>query len=548
MTMADRTGTDPVGARKWWVLIALALSVLVVGIDLTVLNVALPTIGPVLHASTTDLQWFVDAYTLVLAAALLPAGLLGDRLGRKTMLIVGLVLFGVTSAACAYAGSAGALIATRAVLGLSAAAIMPLAMAVLPVLFAPDERPKAIAVMMTATMLGYPLGPVLGGWLLTRFWWGSVFLINVPVVLLAVLAVVLLMPNSADPRPGRFDALGAVLSSAGLVGVTYGVVQAGDQGWSAASSWAPPAAGLALLAVFVPLERRTAAGGRTEPLVDLGLFRSRHFSWGTVLATLVSFAMFGIMFTMPLYFQDVSGSDSLGTGLKMLPMIGGLVAGGAIAAKLQTPGKARDGGEPVALAGFRSVVTVGFVFIAAGLALGARTGDATGEGYAALWFVVLGFGLGFALPATTNAALGALSKERSGAGSAVIMALRQVGATIGVALLGSILGSVYRARLDASAAGAALPAPLRAEAGQSVTAGVAAAGRGGGPELLAAVRDAFVHAMNDTLVACAAIAVLGAVLALLFLPGRGRTAHVPVPASPGRADQDDAEEESIATR
>ena len=542
----EQASAHPVGVRKWLVLIALALSVLVVGIDLTVLNVALPTIGPDLHASTTDLQWFADAYSLVLAAALLPVGVLGDRIGRKTMLIAGLLLFCVTSAACAYAPDSGTLIAVRAVLGLGAAPIMPLAMAMLPVLFEPAERPKAIAVMMTATMLGYPLGPVLGGWLLTHFWWGSVFLINVPVALLAVLAVVLLMPQSANPHPGRFDALGSLITSAGLIGVTYGVVEAGSDGWSSASSWAPLAAGAVLLVVFVFYELRVIASGRAEPLVDLALFRSRHFTWGTILATLVSFAMFGIMFATPLYFQDVTGSDSLGTGLKMLPMIGGLVVGGGLAARLQTPRAPRGGGEPVALAGFRPVVTIGFAIIALGLGLGARTGDATGEGYAALWFVLLGFGLGFALPATTNAALSALSKERSGVGSAVIMTLRQVGATIGVALLGTILGSVYRDRLNASSAAAALSPAARMEAGESVTAGVSVAQHSGNPGLLEAVRDAFVHAMDSTLFVCTLIAVLGAVLAVLFLPGRG-AAVTTAPSPADRPINGLSEEESVAS-
>jgi len=539
--------SNPVGVRRWLVLIALALSVLVVGIDLTVLNVALPTIGPDLHASTSDLQWFADSYSLVLAAALLPVGVLGDRVGRKTMLIAGLLLFCVTSAACAYAPDAGTLIAVRAVLGLGAAPIMPLAMAMLPVLFEPAERPKAIAVMMTATMLGYPLGPVLGGWLLTHFWWGSVFLINVPVALAAVLAVVLLMPQSANPHPGRFDAFGSVLTSVGLVGVTYGVVQAGSDGWSSASSRAPLAVGAVLLIGFVFYERRVIASGRVEPLVDLALFRSQHFTWGTILATLVSFAMFGIMFATPLYFQDVTGSDSLGAGLKMLPMIGGLMVGGALAARLQTPRTPRGGGgEPVARAGFRSVVTIGFVFIAIGLGLGTRTGDATGEGYAALWFVLLGFGLGFALPATTNSALSALSRERSGVGSAVIMTLRQVGATIGVALLGTILGTVYRDRLGSSSAAAAFSAAARDEAGQSVTAGVALAQHSGNADLLQAVRDAFVHAMDNTLLVCTLIAVLGAVLAVLFLPGRGAAVlSAPIPAARARIE-DEPEEESVA--
>ena len=197
----ERTAADrPADARKWWVLIALALSVLVVGIDLTVLSVALPTIGPALHATTADLQWFVDSYSLVLAAALLPAGVLGDRLGRKNVLVIGLALFGVTSAACAYCTGSGSLIAARAVLGLAAAAIVPLAMAVLPIMFTPDERPKAMAVVMTATMLGYPLGPVLGGWLLTRFWWGSVFLINVPVAALALAGGALVLKESRAPH------------------------------------------------------------------------------------------------------------------------------------------------------------------------------------------------------------------------------------------------------------------------------------------------------------------------------------------------------------
>lgn len=261
--------------------------------------------------------------------------------------------------------------------------------------------------------------------------------------------------------------------------------------------------------------------------------------------------MFGLMFATPLYFQDVQGSDSLITGLKMLPMIGGLVVGAQLAARLQTPRVPRGGGEPVAAAGFRAVVAVGFVFIALGLGIGARTGDATGAGYAALWFVIMGFGLGFAMPASTNAALGELSKERSGVGSAIIMALRQVGATIGVALLGTILGSVYTDRLNGSAAAAALPAAQRAEAGQSVTSGVGLALKAHNEDLLTAARDAFVHGMDDTLLVCTVIAVAGAVLAAVFLPRRAKAAAAaadataPAPAGPAGASATE-EETSIA--
>src|SRR6266567_2770575 len=197
------------GTRKWWALLALALAVLVVGLDLTVLNLALPTLAADLHASTSDLQWFIDAYTLVLAAVLLPAGLMGDRYGRRKVLLVSIALFGVASIACAYSGSAGALIAARAVLGLGAAAIFPLSLSVLPVLFTPDERPKAIAGVTAAVFISYPVGPILGGWLLDNFWWGSVFLINVPVIALALIAVATLMPESRSEHRPRLDAAGA---------------------------------------------------------------------------------------------------------------------------------------------------------------------------------------------------------------------------------------------------------------------------------------------------------------------------------------------------
>src|SRR5450432_1088067 len=204
-------------ARRWWTLAALAVSVLVVGLDLFVLNLALPTISGDLHASSGDLQWFVDAYSLALAAALLPAGLLGDRIGRRRMLTSALGLFGLASLACAYATSAGQLIAARAVLGLAAAVILPMSLAVLPVLFTAAERPRAIAAVGGATFLGYPVGPILGGWLLDHFWWGSVFLINIPVVVIAVIAVTVLMPESrSEQRTLRMDLTGVLVSSAGL--------------------------------------------------------------------------------------------------------------------------------------------------------------------------------------------------------------------------------------------------------------------------------------------------------------------------------------------
>src|ERR1700685_4107563 len=247
--------------RRWWALGALALSVLVVGLDLTVLHLALPTLGTDLHASTSDLQWFVDSYSLVLAALLLPAGLLGDRFGRKKILVPALVLFGLASLACAYSHTSGELVAARAVLGVGAAVIMPLSLAVIPVLFTPAERQKAIAVGMSA-----------------------VFMINVPFIVLALIAVVLLMPESRSQHRPRLDLVGVVVSSAGLVALVYGFIKAGEDGWRDAAALATIVAGVVVLIAFVAWERRVSRRPGGQPLVQLSLFKSAGFTWGTILS------------------------------------------------------------------------------------------------------------------------------------------------------------------------------------------------------------------------------------------------------------------------
>jgi MFS transporter, DHA2 family, multidrug resistance protein len=508
--------------RRWLALIALALSVLVVGLDLTVLNLALPTLGVDLHASNSDLQWFVDAYSLVLAAALLPAGLLGDRVGRKRMLVGALLLFGVASAACAYSRSTGELIAARAVLGLGAAVIMPLALAVVPVLFTPQERQKAIAVVMGAVFLGYPVGPLLGGWLLDSFWWGSVFLINVPVIALALIAVLALMPESRSGRRPRLDVTGVLISSIGLTGFTYGIIRAGQDGWGDAAALATMTGGLAFLVAFVLWERHVTARPDGQPLVQLSLFESRGFTWGTILSTLVSFALFGILFAMPLYFRDIRGLDSLGAGLRLLPMIGGMVVGMVTGTRLQNPKRP--------LVGTKAMVTAGFAVMAAALAVGAFTSVSSGSGFGAAWFAAAGVGLGLAMPGAMNAALGALTAERSGAGSALITALRQVGATLGAAILGTVLNSVYQSRLRLPGVPAATVSTIRSGVSQG---GAVARAQHSAP-LLSAVEVAFVHALDVMLWCCAGIAVVTAVLALAFLPRRaGAPVAVPAEILPG---------------
>ncbi|HET9655619.1 MAG TPA: DHA2 family efflux MFS transporter permease subunit [Kineosporiaceae bacterium] len=501
---------QPRGNRRWWALFALVPAVLAVGLDATVLSVALPTLAADLHASTDQLQWFVVAYTLVFAAAMVPAGLLGDRFGRRRLLLAALAVFGLGSLACAYSSSPGQLIAARALLGLGGAALVPVAMAVLPVLFAESERPKAIAAIMAATMLGYPIGPILGGWLLDHYWWGWVFLMNVPVVLLGLVTVAVLLPESRGERRTGIDLAGILSSSAGLAALTYGVIQAGDHGWTDRRALLMLAAGGALLTGFVVVQRRAA-----DPLVDLRLFASAGFSWGTGLATAVSFVLFGVLFVMPQYFQAVLGTGAQGSGLRLLPLVAGLLIGAPLADRL-----ARRIGDARAIG-------LGLVIIAVTFAVATQTTRGTGTLFTVAWIGVNGIGTGLALPTAMDAALGALATQRAAVGSAVIQALRMVGGSFGAAVLGSVLNAGYHARLDL----AGLPAPAAAAVRESVSAGVTVATRLGSPALRTSVVDAFLHGMAAMMWTCAGLAAACALLTLLLMPRRRPAPEEPRPSS-----------------
>jgi len=492
--------------RRWWALGALAVSLLTIGLDLTVLNVAVPTLAVDLDASTTQLQWFSNAYTLVLAALLLPAGLLGDRFGQKKLLLGALAVFGMASLACAYATSPAMLIAARAVLGVGAAFLIPLSMSLLNVLFPPEERARALTVWVMATFVGIPLGPVFGGWLLDNFWWGSVFLINVPLVLVGLVAVVLWIPGLKGHRSGSIDLPGIAVSSLGLIALTYGFVEIGERGWDDVRSLLLIAAGAVLLAVFAWWERRTPS-----PLIDKALFSSRLFSWGAILATVASFALMGLTFVLPQLFQAVQGANALGTGLRLLPLIGGMLVGAKLAERA------------LAKAGGKATVAAGFALLAAGLMIGTASSAGDGFGFTATWEVIVGLGTGFTLTPLMTLALSALSEGREGSGSAMIQALRQVGGTIGVAILGTVLNAGYRAQVDVTG----LPAQVAEAAKGSAMAAVAV----GSPGLADSARAAFLHGMAGTLWTCGGIAVAGIVLTLIFLPGRASETAVEAPQS-----------------
>lgn len=487
-------------SARWWALAALALSGLTIGLDATVLNVALPEVSTALHATTGQLQWFGTAYTLVVGVAMLPAANLGDRYGRKRLLVGSLVLFAAASAWCAVAGSPGGLIAARAVLGLAGAALMPLGFAMLPALFEEREaRAKAVTIWTAASAAGLPLGPIVGGWLLDHYWWGSVFLLNIPLALAGAAALVVLLPESRSARPIPLDVPGALLSSAGLAGVIYGFINAGQSGWTAATTWGPALGGLVVLAAFVAWERRS-----THPLIELSLFGDARFAWGAVHATIANFALFGLLFAVPQYFQSVGGATPLGTGLRLLPMIGGLLIG------------TQGGGKVAARFGPRLVIAAGFLLSGASLLAAATTRVDTGYGFTAAWIAVLGAGVGLALPAAMTAALSVLSAERAGAGSGLLQALRQVGGTIGVAVLGTVLSSGYHSRVRSHTGH--LPGGLAGTVHDSVAAGVEVAGRLHDDVLGRAVRVAFVHGMDLTLIVSGGLVLAGAILAVLFLP------------------------------
>jgi MFS transporter, DHA2 family, multidrug resistance protein len=491
------------GPRRWWALGAVSLSVLAVTVDGTVLSVAQPTLARALHATESDLEWFSSGYLMLLAAAVLPAGLIGDRFGRKKLLVGCLAVFGAGSALCAEAPSPGVFLLARLLMGLAGSGVTVMAMSALTVLFGDAERPRAVGIYEAANFLGLPAGPILGGWMLSRLWWGWVFLLNVPVVVVGLIAAIVLIPESrAAQRPG-LDPLGIASSATGLVALTYGLIRAGQDGWADPAALALMAAGLAGLAGFALWERRLGKGGG-EPLVDPGLFRSASFTWGAVLGGVAGLAMIGVLFVMPQYFQAVQGANALGSGLRLLPLIGGLVIGALPASALARA------------AGAKLTVMLGFLLLAAGALGGAATGTASSTTFVASWMAVLGAGTGLTLTAATAAALSRLSAERSGTGSAVVQAFQKTAGPLGTAIIGSILVAGYQTRLDLRG----VPPVAAGAARQSVYDGLAAASRLGSLSLARVARGAFAGGMDTALLTSAAIAAAGALLALTFLPRR----------------------------
>ncbi|MFG2496441.1 MFS transporter [Streptomyces caniferus] len=517
--------------RRWAVLYTLMLSLLIVVLDNSILNVAMKTIAtpaPVgLGATQSELEWAINSYTLVFAGLLFTAGLLGDRIGRKKVLLVGLAVFGVGSVCAGISQSPAELITFRAVMGVGGALVMPATLAILMNVFEHDEQPRAIGIWAGGVGLAIAVGPIAGGFLLAHFWWGSVFMINAPVVVVSLIAMLVLVPDSRDPDPGRLDPLGVLLSVVGLVLLVYGIIKGGQLAdFTGPQVVGPIAGGLSVLLVFVVHQKHS-----DHPSIDISYFRNPAFSAAIAAIALVFFALMGVAFFTVFYIQSVRGYTPLQAGMLFLPL--------AAAQTIFAP-RAR---LAVQRYGARAVCTFSMFVVAVTMSgmllLDARTPIWVLE---ALFFLQ-GAGMAHIMPPATVAVMQALPREKAGSGSALNNVFRQVGGTLGVAVLGSLLSTSYRDGIqDELDALPGVPAAARHAAGESIEAthGLADAMGPAGRPLITAADDAFLHAMHITALGSAAVALLGLVVAAAFLPGK-------VPPAP-RAAQPQEERKAGAER
>lgn len=508
MTSLTSTIETRPARSRWLALGAIVLSTLTLGLDMTILITALPTLSAKLGASTDQLQWISAAYTLALAGLLLPAGVLADRFGRKRLLLIGLAIFGASSVIASQVTSADGLIWMRAVMGVGGAIVLPISLAILPTIFSEAERPRAIAVASVATFLGLPAGPLVAGWILNHYDWGWIFLINAPIVVLGLIGIWFFVPESRDPAAPRLDWLGAILVVIGVTAVVYGTIQQPVYGWGDARVLTGLIGGGIFLVAFTAWELRT-----TTPLIDLRFFLLPRFTWSTVAFVVVGFAMTGVLFVLAPFLQIVQGNDAQGTGLRLLPMVAGMMVGAGLASRLLRP------------LGARVMIPVGFTVCAAGLAVLATAAADTGYGLIGGGMAVVGFGVALAMITAVDGILGSLPVANTGAGTALTRMLQNVGASLGVAVMGSVLNGVYRADV----AGHLDNLPLKVkDAVEGSVAGAAIVAqklppRVGAP-LLHSAQAAYAHGMSEILIISAALMVVAAIAIAIFLPSTSRTA------------------------
>ena len=509
-TLTPASVPSPSKDRRWIVLAVLCLSVFLVVVDNTIVNVALPTLNRSLGASITSLQWIVDAYSLAFAGLLLAGGGIGDRLGRKGTMQVGLVFFGLFSAAAAASHTTGTLITSRALMGVAAAFIFPASLAILTSVFPdPSERQKALGIWGATSGIAVAFGPITGGALLEHFWYGSIFLVNVPIVIVTLVAGQVLIPRLPRVAEHPFDIRGVLLSTAGVTSLVLGIIEGPQWGWASTGTLVCFAVAAVLLTVFALLELRTEG-----PLLDVRVFKIPRFSGGALSISVAFFCLFGFIFLITQYFQFVKGYSTLSAGVHTLPF--------AIVAAVFTPIAA-----VVALkVGSRLVVTTGLLLMGGGLVVAAFNSEADTSyfGPIIVAMVLLALGLSSITAPTAEAVMGSVPDEQRGAAAGVNNTTRELGGTLGVAVFGSIFASSFAPKIISAFRPLPIPAGPKAEAHQSMAATLAVVAHAPHtvqPALLSVAFTAFHGGLQVACIAGAGVALLGAAAAFRLLPGRG---------------------------
>ncbi|MEI7886625.1 MAG: DHA2 family efflux MFS transporter permease subunit [Actinomycetes bacterium] len=496
--------------RRWWILAVLCFSLLVIVLDNSILNVAIPTIITDLRATNSQLQWIVDSYTIVFAGLLLTAGALGDKFGRRKALQAGLVIFGFGSLLAALSSTADQLISTRALMGVGAALIMPATLSIITNVFPAQERGKAIGIWAGVAGLGAALGPLTGGFLVEHFYWGSVFLVNLPIVVVGLVAGFVLIPDSKDPTAPRLDPVGAILSIAALSMLLFAIIEAPSEGWLQPKILGIFLVGLLLGGAFILWERRVAS-----PMLDMSFFSNPRFSAANGAITVVFFAMFGSIFLLTQYFQFVLDYSPLETGVRMVPF--------ALTLMVVAPSSSKV----VLRFGTKRTVTVGLSIVALAL-LTMTLLEVDSDYWQIMWrLMLLALGMGLTMAPSTDSVMGSLPLGKAGVGSAVNDTTRQVGGALGVAIIGSVLATVYGSKVNDFLTGVGAPS-VAVEAAKSSLGGanmVAAQAPSleQGKQLLSIANSAFVDALHWSVIVAALPVAVGAGLVYRFLPATART-------------------------
>jgi EmrB/QacA subfamily drug resistance transporter len=487
--------------RRWWILAVLCLSLFVIVLDNSILNVALPTIVDELDATNSQLQWMVDSYVLVFAGLLLTAGALGDRFGRRGALQIGFVIFGLGSLLSAMSSTPNQLIGARAFMGIGGAFIMPATLSIITNVFPTQERGRAIGIWAGVAGLAI-LGPLVGGFLIEHFYWGSIFIVNIPIVAFGLVAGMFLIPTSKDPAAPKLDPVAAVLSIAGLTALLFGIIEAPEDGWTNGTILLAFAIGALLLAAFFAWERHT-----DHPMLDLAFFRNPRFTAASAAIAFTFFAMFGSIFLFTQYFQFVLGYTPLETGIRFMPWALVMMAVAPNSPKL------------VERVGTKIVVATGLALLAIGLVAMAGVDASTPYANIVWRMMIMAAGMGLTMAPATESIMGSLPLGKAGVGSAVNDTTRQVGGAMGVAVVGSVASSLYSSRVG-DALPAEAPSGLVTEIENSLGFALQVASRF--PGLGDAARNGFVDGMQAAVLVAAAAAVLGAIAAARWLPARAR--------------------------